>query len=135
MGRCSLGVPTWRGGDEALAQHAPGGLPRRPYQWRRLSLRARAPEQHSTTPSRSTFTDLHAHLVTSNLSRIRKPTEAATRPKGSMVCGKSSSDDSWTVHMDSMLLYLMLQSVASAGNSAPELCLIAIQYTAGTTRF
>ena len=56
MGRCSLGVPTWLADDAALAWHAPGGRPRRPYQWRCLSLRDRAPEQHSDTPSRAIST-------------------------------------------------------------------------------
>ena len=53
MWGCSLGVSTLLGGDEALAWHAPGGFLRPPYQWRRLSLRARAPEQHSGTPLRA----------------------------------------------------------------------------------
>ena len=47
MWGCSLRVSTLLGGDEALAWHAPGGVLRPPYQWRRLSLRARIPEQHS----------------------------------------------------------------------------------------
>ena len=51
MGRCSVGVPMWLADDAALAWHAPGGRPRRPYQWRCLSLRARAPEQHCDTCS------------------------------------------------------------------------------------
>ena len=41
MGGCSLGVPTWLADDAALAWHAPGCPPRRPYQWCCLSLRAR----------------------------------------------------------------------------------------------
>ena len=53
MGERSLGVPTLLGGDEALAWHAPGGVLRPPYLWRRLSFRARAPEQHSGTPSKA----------------------------------------------------------------------------------
>ena len=44
------------GGDSALAWRAPGGPSRPPYQWRRLSLRARAPEQSSGTPSRGIST-------------------------------------------------------------------------------
>ena len=56
MGGCSLGAPTWLGEAVALAWHAPGGALPPPYQWRRLSLRARAPEQHSGTPSRGIST-------------------------------------------------------------------------------
>ena len=48
---CSLGVPTWLGGDLALAWCAPGRPARRPYQWRRHFLCAQAPEQRSSTPS------------------------------------------------------------------------------------
>ena len=52
MGERSLRVPTLLGGDVALACHAPGGPPRPAYQWYRLLLRDRAPEQSSGTPSR-----------------------------------------------------------------------------------
>ena len=51
MGARSLGAPTWLAEAVALAWHAPGGALPPPYQWHRLSLRARAPEQHSGTPS------------------------------------------------------------------------------------
>ena len=44
----------WRGDDAALAWAVPGGRPRTAYQRRRLSLRARAPEQRSGTPSHRT---------------------------------------------------------------------------------
>ena len=49
MGRCSLGVPTRHGDDRALAWHAALGRRRLPYQWRGLSLRAQALEQHCGT--------------------------------------------------------------------------------------
>ena len=52
MGERSLGAATMLGGDEAWAWRAPRGLLRPAYQWRCLSLRARAPEQPSGTPSR-----------------------------------------------------------------------------------
>ena len=63
MGGCSRRLPTLLDGDAALAWHAPGGLPRPPYQWRRLPLRARAPEQHSGTPSRPWQSCLFNQLV------------------------------------------------------------------------
>ena len=46
-------MAAWLTDDVALAWHAPSGSPRPPYQCRRLSLRARAPEQHYDTPSRA----------------------------------------------------------------------------------
>ena len=47
----SLGACACLGDDAALARHAPGGRARARYQRHRLSLRARAPEQHYRTPS------------------------------------------------------------------------------------
>ena len=52
MGRCSLGARTSLAEAVALAWHASGGVQPPAYQLRRLLLRARAPEQHSSTPSR-----------------------------------------------------------------------------------
>ena len=43
---------TWLADAVALAWHALGGPPRPPCQWRRLSLRAQPPEQHSGTRDR-----------------------------------------------------------------------------------
>ena len=53
MGGWSLGAPTCLAEAVALAWHGPGGALPPAYQWRRRSLRARAPEQHSRTPSRA----------------------------------------------------------------------------------
>ena len=53
MGARSLGAPTWLAEGVALVWHAPGGALPSPYQWRRLFHRARAPQQHSGTPSRA----------------------------------------------------------------------------------
>ena len=59
MGGCSLGAPTSLAEAVALARHAPGGALPPPYQRRRRSLRARAPEQHTGTLSRSISTHVH----------------------------------------------------------------------------
>ena len=47
VGSRSFGAPTWLAEAVALAWHSPRGVLPPPYQLRRLSLRARAPEQHS----------------------------------------------------------------------------------------
>ena len=51
MGERSRRAALLLGGDKALVWRAPGGLLRPAYQWRRLSLRDKAPERPSDTTS------------------------------------------------------------------------------------
>ena len=64
MGARSVGAPTWLAEAVALAWHAPGGVLPPPYQWRRLSLCARAPAQHSGTPARAVSAHARFEAVT-----------------------------------------------------------------------
>ena len=69
IGARSLWARAWRGDDAAVTWPAPGGRPRTTYQRRRLSLRARAPEQHSGTPSSGV--SVHAAFSFAVLPRVR----------------------------------------------------------------
>ena len=73
MGARSLGAPTWLAEAVALAWHAPGGALPPSYQWRRLSLRDRAPEQHSGTPSRAESVGTKRRYDTCSYQHATKP--------------------------------------------------------------